>query len=315
MSPYRCAGASRGALQITTQFSRSSGAASGWTVAQDRGAGSPPGAAGGGRPDCAYQSAKPFHRFCHRPYEVIEIGPAEGHGGLGPKACGEPIPLRQGGGRRRCVMKALLRSRTSLGRRLNHRHLRIRLDGASSIGDTAWVDLYWLPLGAGGCHCVRFNGRVYERFRAAREHGAPRDLYHSAVQLHLDGTTYALEMGPVWSIDAPERGVICRGAVGAAWLGRFRAFQYEVRCWPDGISPDLAEAVDSPQRVSDNGGQVEEVVSVLRQVPPLTWGRDDLRPGDMWNSNSLVSWALGRTRHDMGSSGACPSSATTTRSC
>ena len=23
------------------------------------------------------------------------------------------------------------------------------------------VDLFWLPLGAGG-HCVRFNGRVYE---------------------------------------------------------------------------------------------------------------------------------------------------------
>ena len=25
----------------------------------------------------------------------------------------------------------------------------------------AGVDLYWLPLGAGG-HCVRFNGRVFE---------------------------------------------------------------------------------------------------------------------------------------------------------
>jgi len=31
----------------------------------------------------------------------------------------------------------------------------------------------------------------------------------------------------------------------------------------------------------------------------LTWGRDELGAGDMWNSNSLVSWALARTGHDM----------------
>ena len=29
------------------------------------------------------------------------------------------------------------------------------------------VDLYWLPLGAGG-HFVRFNGRVYEARRESR---------------------------------------------------------------------------------------------------------------------------------------------------
>jgi hypothetical protein len=34
-------------------------------------------------------------------------------------------------------------------------------------------------------------------------------------------------------------------------------------------------------------------------VPPLTWGRDELRSGDMWNSNSLTSWLLARTGHDM----------------
>jgi len=102
--------------------------------------------------------------------------------------------------------------------------------------ETSWLDLYWLPLGAGG-HCVRWN--------------------------------------------------------------RFRAFQYEVRCWPDGTIPDLAEAVDSPQRVSVDPCQISEVLSVLREVPPLTWGRDELGTGDMWNSNSLVSWALARSGHDM----------------
>ncbi len=66
----------------------------------------------------------------------------------------------------------------------------------------AWMDLYWLPLGAGG-HFVRVNGKIYERLVALRHHRQPCDLYHSALQLHLGGTTYAIEMGPVWNVDAP----------------------------------------------------------------------------------------------------------------
>jgi hypothetical protein len=162
----------------------------------------------------------------------------------------------------------------------------------------AWTDLYWLPLGAGG-HCVRWNGRVYERLLAAGQHRRPDDLYHSALQIHLDGTTYAVEMGPVWNVPAPDRGVVCEGPVGARWLGRSRAFRYEVRCWPGGCIPDLDEAVGPPHRVSDDAAQVGAVLHVLRAVPPLTWGRDMLGTGDMWNSNSLVSWALARTGHDM----------------
>lgn len=33
--------------------------------------------------------------------------------------------------------------------------------------------------------------------------------------------------------------------------------------------------------------------------PCATWGRDDLGTGDMWNSNSLVSWLLARSRHEV----------------
>jgi hypothetical protein len=33
----------------------------------------------------------------------------------------------------------------------------------------AAVNLYWIPLGAGG-HSVRLNGRVYEAVEAARQH-------------------------------------------------------------------------------------------------------------------------------------------------
>ena len=35
--------------------------------------------------------------------------------------------------------------------------------------DVASVDLYWIPLGAGG-HFVHFNGLVYEAVRAAIQH-------------------------------------------------------------------------------------------------------------------------------------------------
>jgi hypothetical protein len=110
--------------------------------------------------------------------------------------------------------------------------------------DACWIDLYWLPLGAGGS-CVQFNGRVYERLVALRQHRQPRDLYHCALLLHHDATTYAVEMGPVWNVHEPHRGVVAEGAVGARGLGRWRAFRYEVRCWPGGCIPDLDEAVDA----------------------------------------------------------------------
>ena len=144
--------------------------------------------------------------------------------------------------------------------------------------DDAWIDLYWLPLGAGG-RCVRWNGRVYERLAAIRQRRRPDDLCHSALLIHFRRTTYAVEMGPVWNVAATDRGVVCEGPVGARILGRFRAFRYEVRCWPGGSIPDLAEAVGGAHRVTDDPAQVAAVLSVLPQVPPLTWGRDELRSG------------------------------------
>jgi hypothetical protein len=42
------------------------------------------------------------------------------------------------------------------------------------------VDLYWLPLGAGG-HSVRLNGRVFEAVAARLGRRPACDLYHSAL--------------------------------------------------------------------------------------------------------------------------------------
>lgn len=162
----------------------------------------------------------------------------------------------------------------------------------------ASIDLYWLPLGAGG-RSVRWNGRMVEALASRHEHRAAEDLFHSALEVR-DGTRrFVIEMAPVWGIDAVDRGVVCEGPVGAKWLGRSRLFRYEVRCWRDGRIPDLAEAVAGPHQVSRDQHQAVQLLDLVPSVPPLTWGRDELGAGDMWNSNSLTSWLLARTRHDL----------------
>ncbi len=162
----------------------------------------------------------------------------------------------------------------------------------------ASVDLYWLPLGAGG-HVVRWNGRLYEGLAARRAGRAPADLYHCGLMVRVGETTYCIEMGPVWNVPDLDRGVVVEGPVGSRWLGRFRAFRYEMRCWPGGRLPDVAEAVDSPVCLGRDRTRATAVLSVLRGLPALTWGRDELGAGEMWNSNSAVAWVLARTGHDM----------------
>jgi len=163
-----------------------------------------------------------------------------------------------------------------------------------------WVDLYWVPLGAGDTtHLVAASGRAYEWLAAHRSHRRPQQLFHSALLVRTDATTYAIEMGPVWRTADSGRGATGEGPVGAGRLGRSRFFRYEVRCWPGGRIPDLAEAVDSPVRMSEDGWRARRVLDLAPQFPRRTWGRDEQRTGDMWNSNSLISWLLTRSGHDL----------------
>ena len=60
---------------------------------------------------------------------------------------------------------------------------------------TASIDLYWLPLGAGG-RFVQFNGRVYEAIRAHRERRRPLDLYHSALEVVVPDRHRRAQRGP-----------------------------------------------------------------------------------------------------------------------
>ena len=162
---------------------------------------------------------------------------------------------------------------------------------------TSPIELYWIPLGAGG-HLVRWSGRLYEALMALRERRARQSLYHCALQVSHNGTRYVIEMAPVWSVSDTDRGVVSEGPVGAKWLGRSRWFRYEIRCWPDGRIPDLAEAVGDPLRLADDDEKVARLFDVIRTAPSLTWGRDEIGSEDMWNSNSLVSWLLARAGYD-----------------
>jgi len=160
------------------------------------------------------------------------------------------------------------------------------------------VLVYWLPLGAGG-HVVRVNGRLYERWTAHREHRPPADLYHCGLEVVVGPERYVIEMAPVWSLHDADRGVVVEGPVGLPWLGRSRAFRYEVRRWRGGRIPDIAEAVASPVAVDTDVSRARRLLELVPQAPRLTWGRDELHAGDMWNSNSMVSWLLVRSGHDI----------------
>jgi hypothetical protein len=94
--------------------------------------------------------------------------------------------------------------------------------------------------------------------------------------------------------------VVREGPVGLAPLGRSRIFRYEVRRWLDGVIPDASEAVDSPQLIGTDAQLAQRVLDLVPAFPATTWGRDELGAGEMWNSNSLVSWLLATSGHDLG---------------
>jgi hypothetical protein len=162
------------------------------------------------------------------------------------------------------------------------------------VTGTAAVDLYWLPLGAGG-RSVRLNGRAFEAVSARLERRAPRDLYHSALEVRLGAERFVIEMAPAWDSHGEEHGVVAEGAVGTRWAGRSRMFRYEIRRWLDGRIPDIREAVTSPRQLTQDPACARRVLDLVAHVPTPVWGRDELATGDMWNSNSVVSWLLQRS--------------------
>jgi hypothetical protein len=155
------------------------------------------------------------------------------------------------------------------------------------------VDLYWLPLGAGG-HSVRLNGQMFEFLAARLQDRPPCDLYHSALVVLVPEGRFVIESAPVLRGDGVGRGVVAGGPVGAHWAGRFRVFRYELRSWAGGVIPDIAEAVESPQRLTTDLELAQRVLDLVPSAPTPVWGRDELGAGEMWNSNSVIAWLITR---------------------
>jgi len=159
------------------------------------------------------------------------------------------------------------------------------------------VVLHWIPLGAGAV-VVKTSGRLYESL-SARVHRRPAlALFHSALTLTLPDGPYVVEQAPVPDLDGYRRGVVAEGPVGLAGAGRFRLFRYEVRCWRGGRIPDIACAGAVSHIVTTDLRTARRIVDVLPSIPTPTWGRDELRTGEMWNSNSVIAWTLVRSGID-----------------
>src|SRR5919204_6828622 len=154
-----------------------------------------------------------------------------------------------------------------------------RPTGASELPFTraaaqAGIELYWLPLGAGGWF-VRLNGRIWEAIHALLERRRPLDLYHSALQVRLPEGRFVIEnCWPIPDADGAARGVVVQGPVASRRLARWRVFRYEVRRWRDGVIADADEAVASPQHLSDDVGCARRLLQLVETMPTLVWGRD-----------------------------------------
>ena len=145
---------------------------------------------------------------------------------------------------------------------------------------------------------VRLNGKAYEAGKAFIEHRLRCVLFHTALAVDVPGGRFAIESAPIRDQRGRERGVVAEGPVGTSRAGQFRLFRYEIRRWRGGSIPDASEAVSSPVRVANDLARAQRVLDLVPSVPTPVWGRDELRTGDMWNSNSLISWLLARAGVD-----------------
>jgi hypothetical protein len=51
----------------------------------------------------------------------------------------------------------------------------------------------------------------------------------------------------------------------------------------------------SPRRLTNDERVAARLLDLVPAVPTPVWGRDELRAGEMWNSNSVVSWLIARS--------------------
>jgi hypothetical protein len=157
------------------------------------------------------------------------------------------------------------------------------------------VDLYWIPLGAGD-HVVLWVGSCTRRSRPRRAPTALRPL-----PFRPGGGRPRRPIRDRIRADPGRAGTSAASSSRSGrdeMGGRFRLFRYEIRRWREGSIPDANYAVSSPIRVASDLARAQRVLDLVPSVPIPVWGRDELRTGEMWNSNSVVSWLLARAGVD-----------------
>ncbi len=153
-----------------------------------------------------------------------------------------------------------------------------------------FADLYWLPVGAGTSRFQQASLRAWEAFEAARTRRPRMRLVHSALKLSHDGDPYTLELTPAFLGEQPPP--LATGPVGLRAAGRFRLFRYQLRCLPAATLPDEQWAVGDPVRLTGECASVRQILALGPGVPRHTWGRRPRGAGDMWTSDSVISWLL-----------------------
>ena len=72
------------------------------------------------------------------------------------------------------------------------------------------IDLYWIPLGAGG-HFVHFNGTVFEAITAFAQRRERAELYHAALVVTTADSRFVIEMTPIPDARGADRGGVLEG--------------------------------------------------------------------------------------------------------
>jgi hypothetical protein len=156
------------------------------------------------------------------------------------------------------------------------------------------IDLHWIPIRTRGT-VARHGATFYELIDALVTRRDRRDLYHSALRVRVPHQAVVIEMTHLARECADERGVIAEGPVGVRSAARWRVCRYEIRCWPDG---DIRADASTPVRLSADSTVVRRLFDLAPYVPMMVWGRDEVRAGEPWTSNSIVSWLLERAGMD-----------------
>ena len=164
-------------------------------------------------------------------------------------------------------------------------------------GGEAWLDLYWIPVGA-GTRFQRASLVFYEAMAAAVSRRPRMALVHAGVKLGLDGRRYTFELMPAPAGDNPDGEVT--GPVGVGPAGRLRLFRYRACLFEAAALPDEGWAIGEPLRLSKEPEVVRRVVELRREIPAYTWGRRRRGHSEMWTSDSAVAWLLGRAGIEVG---------------